>query len=99
VPCPRHLSFGVVQLFLQFFPLSIIFPALSCYISSREFCHFENMWVSASTLLKQNIRLFRPQCILVYGSDRPVVFLNSIYFSEKISKIKKNNKNNKKINK
>jgi hypothetical protein len=26
---------------------------------------------SASTLLKQNI-LFRPQCILVYGSDRPV---------------------------
>ena len=98
VPCPRHLSFGVVQLFLQFFPLSIIFLALFCFISSREFFHFENMRVySASTLLKQNI-IFRPQCILVYGSDRPVaaiidiggsdrpvVFLNSIYFSEKNS--------------
>jgi hypothetical protein len=40
VPCPIHLSFGVVQLFLQ---LSIIFPALFCFVSSREFCHFENM--------------------------------------------------------
>jgi hypothetical protein len=55
VPWPRHLSFGVVQLFLQFLPLSIIFPALFFFFSSREFCHFENMWVSASTLLKQNI--------------------------------------------
>ena len=35
VPCLRHLSFGVVQLFLQFFPLSIIFLALFCFISSR----------------------------------------------------------------
>ena len=34
-PIYRHLSFGVVQLFLQFFPLSIIFLALFCFISSR----------------------------------------------------------------
>jgi hypothetical protein len=33
VPCPRHLSFGVVQLFLQFFPLSIIFLALFFFVS------------------------------------------------------------------
>jgi hypothetical protein len=45
-------------------------------------CHFENMWVSASTPLKENIlfsSLFRPQCILVYGSDSPMVFLNILF--------------------
>ena len=38
--CPRHLSSGVVQLFLQFFPLfQSFFPARFCFISSRNFRH------------------------------------------------------------